>query len=173
VRKLAARWRAFAAAGATRRASEEIWSLIRAHRLQSDLATAAKPALAWPVAGRITSHFGMRRGRLHEGLDIAQAAGTPVRAALPGVVLLAGELGAYGNVVVLLHSSALATVYAHLDRVDVTREDRVERGRQLGTVGATGHAFGVHLHFEVRFEGTAVDPLVFLEVLSPRGEVVW
>jgi murein DD-endopeptidase MepM/ murein hydrolase activator NlpD len=130
----------------------------------------AAPRLEWPVAGRVTSRFGMRHGRLHEGIDIARPVGTPVHPARPGVVLLAEDMGAYGNAVVLLHGGTLATVYAHLDRVDVTAAESVERERCLGTVGTTGRSFGAHLHFEVRFDGTAVDPLVFLEEAPAPGD---
>jgi len=163
VTQLRARWSSFAGgADATRRASLEIWSLITARRVESEAAIAAVPRLEWPVLGRITSRFGMRHGRMHEGIDIALATGSPVHPALRGVILLAGELGSYGNVVVIDHGGGLATVYAHLERVDVHQELRVEPERRVGTVGSTGRAFGAHLHFEVRFDGTAVDPFVFL-----------
>jgi murein DD-endopeptidase MepM/ murein hydrolase activator NlpD len=99
---------------------------------------------------------------MHQGIDIAIAVGAPVYPALRGVVLLASELGVYGNVVVIGHGRSLATVYAHLGTVEVAWEDSVEPKRRLGTVGATGRTFGAHLHFEVRFDGTPVDPLVYL-----------
>jgi murein DD-endopeptidase MepM/ murein hydrolase activator NlpD len=74
-------------------------------------------------------------------------------------------------VVVIGHGGGLATVYAHLDRVEVAEDDRVEPACRLGTSGSTGRSFGAHLHFEVRFDGTPVDPLVFLDdVDRPRAE---
>ena len=161
--QLRARWRSFAGeADQTRQASDQLWSLIRAHKVEGDPGMPALPQLEWPVGGRLTSGFGMRHGRMHEGIDIAIAVGDPVYAALRGVVLLASELGVYGNVVVIGHGRSLATVYAHLGTVEVAPEDSVEPKRRLGTVGSTGRTFGAHLHFEVRFDGTAVDPLVFL-----------
>jgi murein DD-endopeptidase MepM/ murein hydrolase activator NlpD len=159
-----ARWRAFAGAADDVRASSiAIWSTIRERAARDDRPMSALPRLARPLAGEVTSVFGMRGGRLHEGIDVAQPEGTPVRAALGGAVLLAGELPGYGNLVVLDHGGNLVTVYAHLATVDVARDARIAPGQQVGTVGATGHSFGAHLHFEVRFEGTAVDPAVFLD----------
>jgi murein DD-endopeptidase MepM/ murein hydrolase activator NlpD len=146
----------------------QIWSSIRARAGRGPAGTEAVPRLAWPLRGRITSRFGMRHGRLHEGIDIAAPAGVEVHAALRGSVLLAAEIGAYGKVVVLAHGGSVATVYAHLASVEVAEEDEVEPGRPLGTVGSTGNSSGAHLHFEVRFDGTAVDPLVFLNDDGPR-----
>jgi uncharacterized SAM-binding protein YcdF (DUF218 family) len=170
--QLRARWLSFTGeADAVRQASVEIWALIRARHVQADSQTAALPRLAWPVLGRMTSRFAMRHGRLHEGIDIGVPRGTSVHPALGGVVLRVGELAGYGTVVVIGHGGGLATVYAHLDRVEVAEDDRVEPACRLGTSGSTGRSFGAHLHFEVRFDGTPVDPLVFLEdVARPRAE---
>lgn len=163
LRGLTARWRAFAGeADAVRDASVAIASAIRAARSGEDRPMGALPRLSRPVDGRITSRFAMRDGRLHEGIDIAQREGTPVRPAMPGVVLLADELPGYGRVVVIDHGGDVATVYGHLSSVDVAAGVRAEPARPIGAVGTTGRAFGAHLHFEVRFDGTAVDPLVFL-----------
>jgi murein DD-endopeptidase MepM/ murein hydrolase activator NlpD len=164
-----ARWRSFAReADASRQASLAIWSSIQARTVPGEAAADALPRLSWPVAGRVTSPFAMRHGRLHEGIDIALAAGAPVRAALEGVVLAAGELGTYGRAIVLVHGGHLATVYAHLDRVEVAVDDQVTREQQVGTGGVTGRSSGPHLHFEVRFDGTPVDPLVFLDAPPPH-----
>lgn len=163
-RELGDRWRAFAGgADDVRRASIAIWSAIRNGAAPDTGPAASLPRLRWPVPGRVVSAFGMRHGRLHEGIDIPQPSGTPVRPALAGTVLLASELPGYGNLVVLDHAGPLATVYAHLATIDVAPGERVEVERSVGTVGATGHATGPHLHFEVRFEGTAIDPLVLLD----------
>ena len=163
LRNVAARWRAFAGeADAVRDASVGIANAIRAVRIADAGPMTALPRMARPVEGRITSRFAMRDGRLHEGIDIAQREGTPVHAALAGVAVLVGELPGYGRVVVVDHAGDLATVYAHLSRADVAAGEHVDPGRPLGAVGTTGRTFGAHLHFEVRFDGTAVDPMVFL-----------
>jgi murein DD-endopeptidase MepM/ murein hydrolase activator NlpD len=163
VRRWVARWRAFAGeADRTRDASRELWARIRAHPIDGPPQPSAVPRMRWPADGRLTSRFGMRDGRMHEGIDVAAGPGTPVVCALPGTVLLAGALDVYGRLVVVAHDRHHATVYAHLDAVDVGDGAAVEAGARLGTVGASGRSFGAHLHFEVRFDGTAVDPLVFL-----------
>lgn len=160
---LTARWRAFVReADEVRDASARISAVIRAARAADTHPMAALPRMAMPVDGRITSAFAMRDGRLHEGIDIAQREGTPVHPAMSGAVLLADELPGYGRVVVIDHGGDVATVYGHLSRVDVAAGERVEPGGPLGAVGTTGRSFGAHLHFEVRFDGTAVDPLIFL-----------
>src|SRR5260370_12448587 len=99
----------------------------------------------------MTSRFAMRHGRRHEGIDIRLPGGPPVPPALGGVVLRAGELVGYGRVVIIGHGASYATVYAHLESVDVAEGDRVEPEGRLGTSGSTGRSFGAHLHFEVRF----------------------
>ena len=100
------------------------------------------------MAGRQTSRFGMRNGRMHEGLDMALKAGSPIYPAMPGVVLLAGELGSYGNVLVIEHGGSLATVYDHLQSISVAKGSRVGCEDNIGAVGSTGRAFGPHLHSE-------------------------
>jgi len=163
VAELRARWRSFAyEADAVRDASAAIAALIRSRTAGEARPVASLPKIALPLEGRITSRFGMRHGRLHEGIDIARPAGTPVHPVLAGVVVLADELPGYGRVVVVEHTSSLATVYAHLASVAVAPLERVERTRPLGTVGETGRSFGPHLHFEVRFDGTAVDPFALV-----------
>jgi murein DD-endopeptidase MepM/ murein hydrolase activator NlpD len=121
--------------------------------------------LAWPLAGgSITDRFGARGGR-HMGLDIAAAAGTPIGAAAPGVVILSSEAYyGYGVAVMILHVDGMVTLYGHLtygSRV-VQAGDWVEAGDPIGLVGNTGRSFGPHLHLEVRIGGTAVDPLQYL-----------
>lgn len=161
--ELRARWRAFVReADAVRDASSTIASVIRAGGTAERCPPPAPTRMEMPLEGRITSRFGMRDGRLHEGVDIAQPVGAEVRSALAGIVLLACELPGYGKVVVVDHGGDLASVYGHLESISVAAADHVERARVIGTVGRTGRSFGAHLHFEVRFAGTAVDPLVFL-----------
>ncbi|MEW6572809.1 MAG: M23 family metallopeptidase [Bacillota bacterium] len=121
-----------------------------------------RDSFSWPVLGPITSPFGMRDGRLHEGLDIAADAGTPVRAAADGRVVCAGPAGTYGLLVILTHRDGWATYYAHCDRITVTTGQAVSAGQLIGTVGSTGHSTGPHLHFEVRLDGVPYDPGAFL-----------
>jgi murein DD-endopeptidase MepM/ murein hydrolase activator NlpD len=118
--------------------------------------------LIWPVNGPVTSGFGMRWGRMHEGIDIAAAAGTPIWAAADGAVIYAGWLGGYGNLVVVDHGNGLATAYAHTSAILVAVGQHVTRGETIALVGSTGHSTGPHLHFEVRVNGVAVDPLLYL-----------
>jgi len=118
--------------------------------------------LIWPCDGAVVSGFGMRWGRMHEGIDIACAAGTPNRAAAAGTVIYAGWMGGYGNLVVIDHGNGLSTAYGHASSLAVSVGQTVSQGQTVSYVGATGHATGPHLHFEVRVNGTAVDPLAYL-----------
>jgi len=116
----------------------------------------------WPVDGVVVSGFGMRWGRMHEGIDIAASSGTPVRAAAAGTVIHAGWLGGYGNLVVVDHGNGLATAYAHASVILVGVGQQVSQGETVSLVGSTGNSSGPHLHFEVRVSGVAVDPLLYL-----------
>ncbi len=118
--------------------------------------------LIWPVRGSIVSPFGMRWGRMHTGIDIAAAMGTPIQAAAAGSVIYAGWMSGYGNLSVVDHGGGLATAYAHQSSIAVGVGARVAQGQVIGYVGCTGHCFGPHLHFEVRVNGTPVDPLGYL-----------
>ncbi|MGC1852919.1 MAG: peptidoglycan DD-metalloendopeptidase family protein [Solirubrobacterales bacterium] len=118
----------------------------------------------WPVDGPVVSGFGMRWGRMHEGIDIAVPAGTPIRAAAAGSVVLVqseGESGGYGNFTCLDHGGGLQTCYAHQSSFAVT-SGSVSQGDVIGYVGCTGHCYGDHLHFEVRISGAPTDPLGYL-----------
>lgn len=119
----------------------------------------------WPVNGPVVSGFGPRWGRMHEGIDIAVPAGTPIRAAASGsVVLLQSEAGSggYGNFTCLDHGGGLQTCYAHQSSFAVGSSDSVSQGEVIGYVGCTGHCYGDHLHFEVRISGAPTDPLGYL-----------
>jgi murein DD-endopeptidase MepM/ murein hydrolase activator NlpD len=115
----------------------------------------------WPVNGSVVSGFGMRWGRMHEGIDIAVPTGTQIRAAASGSVELAGSTGGYGNYTCIAHGGGLSTCYAHQSQILVS-SGSVAQGQTIGLVGCTGHCYGPHLHFEVRVGGQAVDPLGYL-----------
>jgi murein DD-endopeptidase MepM/ murein hydrolase activator NlpD len=117
--------------------------------------------LIWPVNGPITSGFGWRWGRMHEGIDIGVPSGTPIRAAKSGNIVLAGYNGGYGNYTCIDHGGGLSTCYAHQSSYARTG-GFVGTGTVIGYVGCTGSCYGDHLHFEVRVNGTAVDPLGYL-----------
>lgn len=116
----------------------------------------------WPLSGAVSSGFGRRKGRAHEGIDILGDTGALIRAAEAGVVIQSGWLGSYGNLVVVRHKGGFATAYAHAKRPLVPRGTRVQQGDPIAEVGATGNASGPHLHFELRRAEFPVDPLPFL-----------
>ena len=116
----------------------------------------------WPVNGSIVSGFGMRWGRMHEGVDIAVPAGTPIRAAASGTVALASPTSGYGNYTCIDHGGGVSTCYAHQAAFAVSAGQSVTQAQLIGYVGCTGHCFGDHLHFEVRINGAPVDPLGYL-----------
>jgi murein DD-endopeptidase MepM/ murein hydrolase activator NlpD len=118
--------------------------------------------LVWPVNGPIVSPFGMRWGRLHAGVDIAAPAGTPIRAAKAGRVVLLGPTSGYGNYICLDHGGGLSTCYAHLSSYGTSSGASVSQGQVIGAVGCTGHCFGDHLHFETRMGGAPVNPAGYL-----------
>ena len=118
--------------------------------------------LIWPVSGTVTSGFGWRWGRMHEGLDIAVPSGTPVVAAASGSVIYAGWMGGYGNLVVVDHGGGLSTAYAHNTSVAVGNGSSVGQGQTIAYAGSTGNSTGPHVHFEVRVNGSPVDPLGYL-----------
>jgi murein DD-endopeptidase MepM/ murein hydrolase activator NlpD len=124
--------------------------------------TPSAAGLIWPVNGPVVSPFGMRWGRMHEGIDIAASYGTPIRAAASGRVVYAGWMEGYGNLVAIDHGNGLSTAYAHQSSIAVGVGQTVSQGATIGYVGCTGHCFGPHLHFEVRVNGTPVDPLAYL-----------
>jgi len=120
-------------------------------------------SFAWPVRSKVSSRFGWRHGRRHEGIDIPAARGTPIRAAEAGrVVHAGGGLGDYGTVVILKHAGRYQTIYAHNRRNKVHKGDFVEKGDVIAEVGTSGNATGPHVHFEVRRNRRPLDPLAYL-----------
>ena len=142
-------------------------------------ATAARPAatatggrgsavaksFSWPVRGRVMSTFGKRSRGYHDGIDIVAPRGSSVVAARDGKVIFSDHLSGYGNVVILEHASGYTTVYAHNDRNLVRKGHRTKRGQRIATVGKTGKAEDPLLHFEIRKNNVARNPLYYL----PRG----
>ncbi len=123
---------------------------------------ASAAGYVWPVHGVLTSGFGWRWGRMHEGIDIAVSNGTPVVAAAAGTVIVAGWMGGYGNLVVVDHGGGVSTAYGHNTSVAVGVGQQVAQGQLIAYSGNTGHSTGPHVHFEVRINGAAVDPLGYL-----------
>jgi murein DD-endopeptidase MepM/ murein hydrolase activator NlpD len=124
--------------------------------------TASASGFIWPVNGILTSGFGWRWGRMHEGIDISCPTGTPVSAAAGGTVIYAGWMGGYGNLVVIDHGGGIATAYGHNTSVAVGGGQSVGQGQVIAYSGSTGHSTGPHVHFEVRVNGSPVDPLGYL-----------
>jgi murein DD-endopeptidase MepM/ murein hydrolase activator NlpD len=142
--------------------SADLAAKIRAAQAHSTVQHVSGAGFIWPVNAPITSPFGWRWGRMHEGIDLGAAYGTPIAAAASGVVIYAGWEGGYGNLVVIDHGGGLATAYGHQSRIAVSVGQSVSQGEIIGYVGSTGHSTGPHLHFEVRVNGQAVDPLGYL-----------
>ena len=143
-------------------------SLTRLAALESTLA--GVPQIKPTDAPAANSSYGLRRdpftGRaaMHKGLDFPGAMGAPIYATARGKVTFVGRRGGYGNVVEISHGQGLLTRYAHMSRFEAQVGDRVEAGAVIGAIGSTGRSTGPHLHFEVRVNGTAVNPRTFLEL---------
>jgi murein DD-endopeptidase MepM/ murein hydrolase activator NlpD len=116
----------------------------------------------WPLNGAINSPFGPRWGRMHTGIDIDGNSGDPIVASKAGRVILASYYSGYGNAIIIDHGGGFATLYGHLSAFDVRNGEDVAQGKIIGRVGCTGSCTGDHLHFEVRVNGTPVDPLDYL-----------
>lgn len=126
--------------------------------------TQRRGTMGMPVAGRISSSYGMRMHpllgflRMHKGMDIAAPYGSPIYAAVDGVVAFAGRSGGYGNFVKLAHGGGLASGYGHMSRIAVYAGERVRQGEVIGYVGSTGNSTGPHLHWEVWKNGATINP---------------
>ena len=151
--------------------SDNIAALIQRRLGSFSPGVAPKPGsglFSYPCGGEITSGFGYRihpilgYSRFHSGLDFGADYGTPVQAPAPGKVLFAGWYGGYGQAVILDHGSNITTLYGHTSEIYVTEGQIVQRGTPIAAVGSTGLSTGPHLHFEVRVNGTPVDPQEYL-----------
>lgn len=116
----------------------------------------------WPASGGVSSGFGPRWGRMHTGIDIPVAYGSPVVAAKAGRVAIAEWYGGYGNLVVIDHGGGISTWYGHNSSFTVSAGQSVSQGQVIAKAGSTGHSTGPHVHFEVRINGNAVNPLNYL-----------
>ncbi|MBQ9254438.1 MAG: peptidoglycan DD-metalloendopeptidase family protein [Bacteroidales bacterium] len=116
-----------------------------------------------PVEGIVTSHFGPRRTRFHYGTDIGMKTGTPVKSMFDGVVRYAGWCSGYGNIVVVRHDNGLETYYGHLSKINVKANQKAKAGDIVGLVGSTGRSTGPHLHLEIRYLGSAMNPEHFID----------
>lgn len=130
-------------------------------------ALATKPSI-WPVSGEVTSGFGWRNSpwgggsELHAGIDIANNLGTPIVATADGTVVRSEWSGGYGNVVQIDHGNGIETIYGHNSRIIVNAGHSVKKGQVIAYLGSTGRSTGPHVHYEVRVNGAAVDPVSFL-----------
>jgi len=124
---------------------------------------AIKGFLIWPVKGQLTSRFGSRSGRHHDGIDIGARKGTPVVAAAGGKIMFSGwGPTGYGLMLIIKHKSNLTTVYAHNSFIHVHKNQMVKQGQRIASVGSTGRSTGPHLHFEVRNDSNPMNPLNYL-----------
>ena len=120
-------------------------------------------SLIWPVKGMVTSRFGNRRGRHHDGIDIGARKGTAIVAAADGKVMFSGwGPTGYGKMIIIKHAGHLTTVYAHNNKNWVKKNMPVKKGQKIGAVGSTGRSTGPHLHFEVRNDTHPRNPLKYL-----------
>ncbi len=127
----------------------------------------------WPVdQARLTRGFLTNRRRSHWGLDLANKKGTPILASERGTVIYTGHaFRGYGKLIVIEHNDEWATLYSHLDKIQVKEGDTVEKGTQIGLMGRTGRATGVHLHFELRQHRQPINPLAYLPPFTGAGEL--
>lgn len=145
--------------------SGQMQNIEKTARSTDQLAT--KPSI-WPTNGEITSGFGWRTSpwgdgsELHPGIDIANSMGTPVVATADGEVVKSEASGGYGNIVQIDHGNGITTIYGHNSRFAVSVGQSVKKGQVISYVGSTGRSTGPHLHYEVRVNGTPVDPTSFL-----------
>jgi len=143
--------------------SAQLTAAIQAAQTHSSVtSTPSAAGLIWPVNGPITSPFGPRWGSFHPGIDIGVPTGTPIHAAAAGTVIYCGWEQGYGNFVVLDNGGNLATAYGHQSSIAVTCGQHVDQGAIIGFTGCTGTCYGPHLHFEVRINGSPVDPMGYL-----------
>ena len=122
----------------------------------------SREGLIWPVTGSITSEFGPRGATFHDGIDISAPEGSPIRAVDSGEVMYTDQIRGYGNIIIIRHGGGIVSVYAHNRRNDVAENQKVAQGETIAEVGSTGRVTAPHLHFEVRRDNVAENPLNYL-----------
>lgn len=154
------------------------WTAPRPGPTPGPAAGASAPKKGAPAAlPRISSRFGLRADpfhrvvRMHSGIDIPGRTGTPIRAAEDGIVHYAGRAGGYGNLIEIVHPGGTRTRYGHLARILVPAGAEVRRGETIAQMGSTGRSTGSHLHFELRENGRAIDPLPHLHEAPPEPDI--
>ncbi len=158
-------------AGATRQLPVEIIAPVSVSERRPEVSELppSESGFRWPMhTGSVTSHFGPRNGTFHDGIDIGAPEGTPVFAARDGRVIYSDQIPGYGNIVILEHAGRLSSVYAHNERNEVSLGDFVHQGDEVARVGSTGRTTGPNLHFEIRSENVARNPLFYLPALGAR-----
>ena len=141
------------------------YSFVESFKQEEAIITLTEPTdcgFVLPFKGAVTSEFGWRHRRPHYGTDIDLETGDKVVAAFDGMVRIAKLNRSYGNVVIIRHNNGLETVYAHLSKITVESGQHIEAGQEIGLGGNTGHSFGSHLHFEMRYLGQAIDAEDFI-----------
>ncbi|MBX6372130.1 MAG: M23 family metallopeptidase [Acidothermus sp.] len=128
----------------------------------------SSPAWVRPNWGPLTSPFGRRWGRMHQGIDLAGGYGSPILAATNGTVIYAGPAPGYGRLVKIADADGTQTWYGHMSRILVHVGEKVHAGQEIALVGAAGDATGPHLHFEIRVGGIPVNPIPFLAARGVR-----
>ncbi len=123
----------------------------------------SKGRFSWPVKGKVTSRYGIRKGKKHDGLDIAAPLGAVVLAADSGKIIYRGRLRGYGKILIVRHKGNFVTVYGHLKQWLVKQDQRVKRGQLIARVGISGRTTGSHLHFEIRYRNRTRNPLFYLQ----------
>ena len=118
--------------------------------------------LSKPVSGILTSRYGYRWGRTHTGIDIGAHSGTTIKAAYSGTVSFSGWKGSLGNLVVITHGNGVQTYYGHCSKLLVSEGQKVSQGQSIAKVGSTGRSTGAHLHFEIRVNGSSLNPLGYV-----------
>ncbi|MER7080490.1 Murein DD-endopeptidase MepM and murein hydrolase activator NlpD, contain LysM domain [Saccharopolyspora kobensis] len=155
-----------ARAEAERARQEAERAAAEAERAAEEAARKAASGFVKPAEGTFTSGFGARWGTNHNGIDIANSIGTPIRAVAAGTVVEAGPASGFGQWIRLQHKDGTITVYGHINTIDVSEGEQVGAGEQIATMGNRGQSTGPHLHFEVHVGGSKINPLPWL---SARG----